>query len=181
MNTLNEELRLDFLDKDYAHDYVDEFLNASIATQIKAIRQQRGLSQEELADLAGMKQERISVLEDVNYGSWSIKTLRRLARAFDVTLKVSFETFGVRIDDIVNFSRQNLERDSRKEELLKESAAMINEAQPIIDMMKWAKDRNRPTGAGYLPLGSHEKTKQETPTAMPPRRTYGPEFSAMEQ
>src|SRR5712692_5991842 len=88
MNELVEQLRLEFKDEECAYTYVDEFLNAAIATQIKVIREQRGLSQEQLAEKTGMKQERISVLEDVNYGSWSVTTLKRIARALGVTLKV---------------------------------------------------------------------------------------------
>lgn len=99
-----------FKDKEYRHAYVDEFSNASIATQIKVLREQRHWSQKELAEEAGMAQPRISALENVNYDRWSVNTLRRLAEAFDVTLCVSFETFGKRLIDIDRFSRDNLER-----------------------------------------------------------------------
>ncbi len=119
MKELRDRLREEFQDKDYADTYIDEFLNASIATQIKVLREQRGLTQGQLAQLAEMKQERICVLENVNYDSWSLKTLKRLASAFDVTLKVSFETFGTRIDDIRRFSRGSLQRESRTSDLAK--------------------------------------------------------------
>ena len=36
----------------------------------------------------------ISRLEDPNYGRYSLKTLKRLARAFDVGLLVRFVSFG---------------------------------------------------------------------------------------
>lgn len=117
MNELRERLREEFRDKEYADAYLDDFLNAWIATQLKVIREQRGFKQEDLAELAGMKQERISVLENVNYGAWSIKTLRRLASALDVALHVSFETVGSRIDSVVSFSRKSLERVGRIESL----------------------------------------------------------------
>lgn len=117
MNEIRDELLQDFRDEEYAHTYAEEFLNASIATQIKVLREQREMSQEELAVKTGMRQERISVLENVNYGSWSIKTLKRLARAFDVSLRVSFETFGTRIEDIANFNKGSLQRESRFKEL----------------------------------------------------------------
>lgn len=99
-----------FKDKDYRHGYVDEFLNARIATQIKVLREQRGWSQKELAEHAGMKQPRISIMESVNYSSWSITVLRKLAEAFDLVLCVSFESFGTRVNDIEELSRRNLER-----------------------------------------------------------------------
>src|SRR5438046_287534 len=128
MNELRDELRQDFQDEEYAHTYVEDFLNAEIATQIKVLREQRDLTQQQLAKLAGMAQPRLSLLEDVNYGSWSIKTLKKLARAFDVTLKVSFETFGSRIGDIINFNRRALERAKRSEEISKNGICELRDS-----------------------------------------------------
>lgn len=115
--TIPKKIRPEFSDADVAHAYVDEFLNVSIATQLKVLREQREMTQEELARASGMKQERISVLESVNYSSWSINTLRKLAKALDVRLKVSFETFGSYFSDFERFSREGLQRLSRAEEI----------------------------------------------------------------
>jgi len=112
-----KNLREEFKDKEFAHAYADEFLNVYIATQIKVLREQHKLSQEELAELTGMKQERISVLENVDYSSWSINTLRKLAKAFDVTLRVTFETFGRGVSEMKNLNRLALERVSREQEI----------------------------------------------------------------
>ncbi|HEX9828483.1 MAG TPA: helix-turn-helix domain-containing protein [Flavobacteriaceae bacterium] len=117
MSELREKLIQKFKDKEYAHAYVDEFLNAYIATQIKVLRNQCKKTQAELAELADMKQTRISVLENINYDMWSISTLKKLAHAFDLTLNVSFETFSKRIGDIENFSGKFLERSPREEDL----------------------------------------------------------------
>ena len=117
MSMLDQELINDFQDKEYAHDYMDEILNASIATQIKVLREQQEMTQEELAEKAGMQQARISVLENMNYSSWSINTLRKLARAFDLTLKVSFENFSTAIRDMHNLNRESLQRVPRHIEL----------------------------------------------------------------
>jgi transcriptional regulator with XRE-family HTH domain len=110
MSDLANILKQGFKDKDYRHGYADEFLNSSIATQIKVLREQHGWSQKELAKHAQMKQPRISVMENVNYSSWSINILRKLAEAFELTLCVSFESFGKRLADIERFSREALER-----------------------------------------------------------------------
>jgi HTH-type transcriptional regulator/antitoxin HipB len=112
MNDSQKAFRESFKDREYRHGYVDEFLNAYIATQIKVLREQQGWSQTELGEQAGMKQPRISVMENVNYSSWSIKILRKIAEAFNLTLCVSFESFGRRIKDIETFGRKALERDS---------------------------------------------------------------------
>ena len=119
MNELVKTLASEFGDKEYAHAYVEEFSNMAIAAQIKALRDQRGWTQKELAGFSGMKQERISALEDVNYEAWTAKTLNKLARSFDLTLKISFEEFSACISDIDDISTENLKRTSREEDLLR--------------------------------------------------------------
>lgn len=117
MSELRDNLRSEFYDREYRHIYADESLNTYIATQIKVIREQRGLTQKQLAEETGMAQPRIAVLEDVNYSSWSINTLRRLAQAFDVRLSVKFESFSSLIQELDGFSRASLERDSFEDDL----------------------------------------------------------------
>ncbi len=112
MSELRDNLREEFHNKEYRHAYADESLNMYIATQIKALREQRTLTQKQLADLTGMAQPRIAVLEDVNYSSWSINTLRRLAEAFDLRLSVRFETFSSLIPEVETLNTESLKRDS---------------------------------------------------------------------
>jgi transcriptional regulator with XRE-family HTH domain len=141
MKPLSSRHKEAFKDKDYRHAYLDEFLNARIATQIKVLREQQHLSQQELAEKADMKQPRISVMENVNYSSWSINVLRKLAEAFDLTLNVSFEEFGTRANDFDDFSRENLERrsfdddpcfkDTSEEELFEPSAPPVPKDQGL--------------------------------------------------
>lgn len=105
--SLREELIHE--DKDYRHGYAEESLNISIATQIKVLREQREMSQGELAAKAGMKQPVISRYENVNYSSWSISSLRRLAHVFDVDLEVKFRSFGELVKSIEAFNRTALQ------------------------------------------------------------------------
>lgn len=116
ISDLVNKVRDAFGNKEYRHAYIDEFLNISIATQIKVLREQRGWKQEDLAREANMKQPRISVMENVNYSSWSINTLKKLAEAFDLVLHVSFESFGERLKDISQFNRTALEKPSFKDD-----------------------------------------------------------------
>ncbi len=92
--------------------YAEEFLDSFIALQIKTLRQQRNWSQEELADRAGMKQSRISAMESADYNSWSVRTLKRLAQAFDLALIVRFESFGNFLPEVTAVGRVDLERPS---------------------------------------------------------------------
>jgi transcriptional regulator with XRE-family HTH domain len=110
MNDLRSNLRNDFQDEEFRNVYADDSLNTYIATQIKVLREQQELTQTQLAEKTGMAQPRIAVLEDVNYSSWSINTLRRLARAFGLRLSVSFETFSSLIPELETFGKPALER-----------------------------------------------------------------------
>ncbi len=97
-------------DPEYLGVYCDSFTDGVIATQIKVLREQRGWTQKQLAERAGMAQERISVLEDVNYAAWSIRTLRRLAKAFGLRLVIRFEKYDTVVAEVEGFSRKGLQR-----------------------------------------------------------------------
>ena len=99
-----------FSDFVYRHSYVDSFVDSYLATQIKVLREQRGLTQTALAGLAKMKQSQISRLEDVNNSSWNVGTLKKIARALDLVLVVRFESFGKILPDVEGFGRSALER-----------------------------------------------------------------------
>lgn len=111
MSGLPKELKTDFAnnDKEYRHAYADESLNTLIGTQIKVLREQRQLTQQQLASAAEMKQSMISRYEDANYSSWSVSTLKKLADAFDVWLDVRFRSFGEFVSTVDGFSRESLQ------------------------------------------------------------------------
>ena len=108
--TLRQELRFNLQDFEYRHAYADEHLNLSIGTQIKVLREQREMTQEQLAEKIGTKQGGVSRLESANYEGWSLAALRRLAQAFDVRLRVSFEEFGTLWKEVLDFNRETLQR-----------------------------------------------------------------------
>jgi transcriptional regulator with XRE-family HTH domain len=117
-------LRENLRDQEYAEEYAVSFLNAYIATQIKVVREQRGMTQAALGREIGTTQTGISRIENVNYSSWSIRTLIKLARAFHVRLKVSFEPFGTLPNEVVQLDRESLERVPREDDpSLKEKIA----------------------------------------------------------
>jgi HTH-type transcriptional regulator / antitoxin HipB len=126
VSNLRDRLIDSFRDKDYRHAYVTESLSTRISTQIRVLREQRKLTQDELATRAGMKQAAVSRLEDVGYASWNIKTLTRLAEALDVALNVQFVSFGEILEEICQFSRQSLERPSFDEDpVFKNTSASV--------------------------------------------------------
>lgn len=110
MSEFPTNLKKEFLDEEYRYAYAEDFLNTVIATQIRVLREQRELTQQQLADLMGTKQAGVSRLENVNYSAWKTETLRKLARALKVRLKITFEDFTSLLDEANNFSRENLQR-----------------------------------------------------------------------
>ena len=110
MNKVIERLKREFQDEDYRYAYDEEFSNSRMATQSRAIREQRGFTQKELAEIAEMKQSRISELENVNYNAWSISTLRRIAKALGVRLFFGFEGWGEILPEINEFNRISLQK-----------------------------------------------------------------------
>src|SRR4030095_7270085 len=110
MNALTKNWLIEFQDKETRHIYAENFLNTFIATQLKVLREDKEWTQARLAEETGMKQERISVLEDVNYESWTIKTLKRFAWAYDLCFSIKFESFGSFLKDYDRFNRDNLKR-----------------------------------------------------------------------
>jgi transcriptional regulator with XRE-family HTH domain len=93
-----------------------------IATQIKVLREEREMTQSTLAKRAEMLQPRLSVMENADYSSWSVSTLKRLARAFDLALSVKFEAFSDVILDFEEMSKETLSRRSFKDDPVFRSA-----------------------------------------------------------
>jgi transcriptional regulator with XRE-family HTH domain len=108
VNELLDQLRGDFQDEDSRYAYADSVANAFVAAQIKALREERKLTQEQLAELTGTKQSGISRFQRADYSGSKIETLRKFARAFGVRLRVSFEEFGSLLPDIGGFTKERL-------------------------------------------------------------------------
>jgi len=117
MSTLGQTILDQFKNKEFAHSFMEELVNTYLATQIKILRNQRDWTQAKLADEAEMHQERISILENVNYSSWSLSTLRDIGRAFDLVPFVSFEKFSSILPALDNLYPESLERLSRMDDL----------------------------------------------------------------
>ncbi len=66
----------------------EEKFNAQVARMILDARTSAGLTQQELADLAGTTQPVIARLEDADYEGHSLPMLRRIAKALNRHLEV---------------------------------------------------------------------------------------------
>lgn len=94
MDLVKRQLLKKFANKKYRDAFVSSHIGTNIASQILALRIQRGWTQAELAEKTGMAQTRISVLENPDYEKFSINTLKRIASSFDVALIVKFVPFS---------------------------------------------------------------------------------------
>jgi transcriptional regulator with XRE-family HTH domain len=110
VSELIKDFRQKFQDEEYRNSYAEGFLNSYVAAQIKMLREQRGMTQEQLGEKIGTQQSGIARLENTNYSAWKTETLVRLCRAFHVRLKISFEEFGTLPPEIESFNRDALQR-----------------------------------------------------------------------
>ena len=118
MEQERETLKNRLKSKEHREAFVSAYVDQTIPFQIRALRlsKQRNWTQEKLAAEAGMKQERISALENPNYGQFSLKTLKQLASAFGVALIVRFASFGELAEWEINLSSESLEVPSFKQD-----------------------------------------------------------------
>ena len=80
--------------KAYRDGYTEAQLSIEIPFQIWALRKARGWTQAQLAERCGIPQARISHIEQPGRDPLSLRTLYRLASAFDVGLLVQFVSFS---------------------------------------------------------------------------------------
>lgn len=152
-----EKLIADFRDQEYRESYAEDFLNTSIATQLRVVREQREVTQTELAEAIGTKQTAISRIENVNNTARNIGTLMKVAFKLGCRLKVSFETFGSLIDESLEFSREQLQRPSFEEDtvFMQPQSVAISPAVAASDISMlsagaaYALDVNASAGQGF--------------------------------
>ena len=84
---LEEQLK----DRDFAERFRQAGEAWDVALQIAALRQEAGLSQEELAKRLGTSQQQISRLESPSYEGHSLSMLRRVAEALNAQVRVILE------------------------------------------------------------------------------------------
>ena len=105
-------------DPEYRHAWNLENVYTGVCFQIRALREQRNLSQAELGQRAHMAQERISILEDPNAKTKpTLTTLLRIADAYDVGLDVRFVPYKTVLERSVSTDLKGLEVPSFTEEL----------------------------------------------------------------
>ena len=140
---LLEELQ----NKKFRDAYAAEHVKTSLPIQIYTLREQRGLSQSELAERAKTTQTVISRLEDPDYGKFTISSLLKIASAFDVALLVKFVPFTRLLHEFEDASPAALAAPEFAEELSKLVAWANDEAkEKIVDSVLSGKIAAQSTG-----------------------------------
>lgn len=90
----SQEILKDFDDKEYRDAFVRANVFSWLAFQIRELREQRGVTQTDLASLLGTRQSVVSRLERSGEKGLSLKTLLDVAQALDVAILVKFVPFS---------------------------------------------------------------------------------------
>lgn len=109
MSALNRSFLKNYADKDFRDSFVESRVRNLVAYQVKALRDQRGWTQSDLAKRLGKPQSIISRLEDPEYGRLTLSTIISLARVFDVGLLVKLCTHEKFISETKDVTPKNLE------------------------------------------------------------------------
>jgi len=99
-----KNLRERLKDKSFREAYVEGSVRAGLPHQIRAMRQVRNWSQQELAKRMKTSQSAVARLENPDNGKFNITTLLDAAAAFDVALLVKFVPFSRLLGERANLA-----------------------------------------------------------------------------
>ena len=94
-------------ERDFRADYIRAKLDVLIPSQLRGLRRRDGLTQPQLAEMAGMKQARISAMETQGQVNFNRETLVRMAATYGVGLIVQFVSFSEMLEWENNYSQDD--------------------------------------------------------------------------
>ncbi|MCE5262514.1 MAG: helix-turn-helix transcriptional regulator [Deltaproteobacteria bacterium] len=90
VRTFQSRLQEDMKDPEFTTHFQEERQALKLALKIAELRNQKGLSQKELARLMGTSQQAISRIESGEYEGFTLKTLEKIAEATGMRVKIEF-------------------------------------------------------------------------------------------
>ena len=90
IRTFQERLQEDHKDPEFRKHFEEERRVLALAVKIAKLREQKGLSQQEMAKLMGTSQQAISRIESGEYEGFTLKTLEKIAEATGTRLRIEF-------------------------------------------------------------------------------------------
>ena len=116
MLTRRDQLERLLRDPAFRRQFVGDYVQEMVATQIRAIRDKNEWTQGVLGEAAGMRQGQISRLENPDYSGATVKSLVRIARALDMGLIVRIAPFSAFLDWVASTTPKDVVPDSYAEE-----------------------------------------------------------------
>ena len=92
VRTFRSRLREDLKDPEFKAHYKEERQALKLAIMITKLREKKGLSQQQLAQLMGTSQQAISRIESGVYEGFTLRTLDKIAEATGTRVKIEFVT-----------------------------------------------------------------------------------------
>lgn len=170
MNTINDR-KIKLIEKLKNREYRDSFVTSSVdvgvAFQIRALRKKKKYTQNALAEMANMKQERISALENPDRAP-NISTLQRLANAFDMGLIVEIAPISKLVEKSLNLSEESFNVPSFDEDPYFQTKENETEISP--DSMELPKEAISSTPNNIIDMTGRlaKKTGSSSPQDIPP-------------
>jgi DNA-binding XRE family transcriptional regulator len=90
VRTFKSRLREELKDPEFRAHYQEERQALILAMKIAKLREKKGLSQQQMANLMGTSQQAISRIESGDYEGFTLKTLEKIAGATGTRVKIEF-------------------------------------------------------------------------------------------
>jgi transcriptional regulator with XRE-family HTH domain len=103
-------------EKEYRTAFVEAQFKRSVPFQIRALRSQRGWSQEQLAERSQLTQGVVSRAEDSDYGNLTVNTILKIANGFDVAFVGRFVPFSELDEWFIGLSEDRVKASSFEQE-----------------------------------------------------------------
>ena len=104
MMNINSKMFRKIKDRDYRRRFIFGQIKTGIPFQLRTLRNAREMTQKDLGEAAKIPQTVVSRIENGTGENLSIKTLLKLADAFDVALVIRFEPIDKLVDWVDNLS-----------------------------------------------------------------------------
>jgi transcriptional regulator with XRE-family HTH domain len=116
VSTFNDVWRKMSANKEYRSAFAKAQFKRLVPFQIRALRKNRHMSQEKLAEQANLTQGVISRAEDSDYGNLTVNTILKVADGFDCAFVGRFVPFSELDDWFLNLSEDTVQVPSFDEE-----------------------------------------------------------------
>lgn len=110
--TYSEAFAAELDEKEFRDCFAEDQIRVRLALQIRALRQQRGLSQSQFGELVGMPQSSVARFENPDSGRLTLSSLFKIAAAFDIAFVGEFVDHKALLERTRSMTKERLEVES---------------------------------------------------------------------